>query len=561
MSSYTQSIREILQYNKTPEQSLENVSDVYSVASECLFDKVPSGVISEEYWQQFVTGFTLHFMNEEIGYETLPLWKIALNEKIYNSGTYINKIFKNLDKEIFADYRVKQSATAGLHSITRHGTGTIGNVREDDTTTTSQDSATHSETVDNTVSGTVSGTGTVANAKTGSDTTSKTGTDTHTKTGDVETAKTGDVTTTKDGDVTTAKEGDISHVISGSILNMRGGDVTHAITASTMLMGGGFIEHVINGSTMKMGSGEDYVKHSGSDTTYTDNTDSESHSGSIMEKHSGKNSFNNNSVSIHSDAPMGSLSNLWNGRGPASGEGVDFVTNGQAYNYMTTAQELDESRIQEDKREIKTDDNTGITHHICGSVMLTAGITDTTHYGSQIDETVDKTDRENRHTSDNEQKQTTDVETINTTDTETKNTSDVETLNTTDTETFDTTDTETFNTTDTETYNTTDTDTLNLQDQVTYGSMNTETRNTLDTTSKTDNTATSGSDSKSGTVVVDGTVTDTQTRNTTDTDEGTHSEDTSGTDYTLNWEMLYYHSRPLLNKVWEIFNDLFMLIF
>lgn len=560
MSSYTQSIREILQYNKTPEQSLENVSDVYSVASECLFDKVPSGVISEEYWQQFVTGFTLHFMNEEIGYETLPLWKIALNEKIYNSGSYINKIFNNLDKEIFADYHVKQSATAGLHSITRHGTGTIGNVREDDTTTTSQDSATHSETVDNTVSGTVSGTGTVANAKTGSDTTSKTGTDTHTKTGDVETAKTGDVTTTKDGDVTTTKDGNIGHVISASTLNMRGGDITHTITASTLSIGGGYVEHVIHGSIVNMRGGDDKVEHRGTDKTYNDTNDSESHSGNLTETHSGKNTFNNNSVSVHSDTPMGSLSNLWTGRGPTTGEGVGFVTNGQAYNYMTAAQELDESKEQEDKRKIETEDTRGINHHICGSTMRTAGLTDTTYYHSKNDENINKTDRENRNTRDDEHNHSSDVETLNTQDKGSSNTNDVETFDTTDTETFDTTDTETFNTTDTETYNTTDTNTLNLQDQVSYGSLDTETRNTLDTTSKTDNTATSGSDSKSGTVVVDGTVTDTQTRNTTDTDEGTHSEDTSGTDYTLNWEMLY-RSMPLLNKVWEIFDDLFMLIF
>ena len=135
-----------------------------------------------------------------------------------------------------------------------------------------------------------------------------------------------------------------------------------------------------------------------------------------------------------------------------------------------------------------------------------------------------------------------------------------ETKNLTDRTDFNSTNTQTHNTTDTETFNTTDTDTLNLQDEVTYGSSNTETRNTLDTTSKTDNTETTGSDSKTGTVTVAGTVTDTQTRNTTDTDTGTHSEDLDETDYTLNWEMLY-RSMPLLNKVWEIFDDLFMLIF
>ena len=62
MANYTQSIREILQYNKLPAEKLTDVNDVYSIASRCLFDTMPSNVIDDLYLQRFITGFALHFM-------------------------------------------------------------------------------------------------------------------------------------------------------------------------------------------------------------------------------------------------------------------------------------------------------------------------------------------------------------------------------------------------------------------------------------------------------------------------------------------------------------------
>ena len=415
MASFTQSIREILQANKTPQQDLTNVNDVYNIASACLFDTMPANVISSEYRQQFITGFALHFFNEEIGYETLPLWKIALNEKIYNRGGYINKIFENLDKEIFADYRVKRTETEGEHSDTKKGAGTVSNERNDDTVTTTEDNATRSELVENTLTGTVESDGTITRAKTGTDTVAKTGTDERAKTG-------------YDTD-------------------------TH--------------------------TGTDASAHTGTQGTESSSSQETTNTGTTGTDH--------NLIQVQSDTPMGSLSNLRTPGGDARGTGVTYA-NGQTYNYMSGAQEVDESNVQTDNT---TQDVTG----------------------SDSSET-----------------------------------------------TFNDTTTETKNLTDRAEYHSTETETLNLQDQTTYNSTDTETRDTIDTTSKTDNTQTTGTDAKTGTVTVDGTVTDTQTRDTTDTDEGTHSETVNETDYSLNWEMLYC-SMPLLNKVWEQFDDLFMLIF
>lgn len=447
MADYTQSIREILQFNKQSSESLEDVADVYAISNRCLFDHAPINVIDSDYRQQFITGFTLHFMNEEIGYETLPLWKIALNEKIYNSASYINKIFENLDKEIFADYSVKNTQSAGQHSITKLGTGTVQNVRDDNTVTTSEEDATHAETVENTVSGTVAGTGTVSNAKTGKDTTNKTGTDTHAKTGSDELAQTGTDAKAKTGYDTAAH------------------------------------------------TGTDETAHTGTQSVDSTNEQDTTNTGTTANDH--------NVITVQSDTPMGSLSNLRTPGGDAKGTGVTYA-NGQTYNYMSAAQEVDESNVQTD--------NT--TQHVEG----TEG--STTTYDDTVTETKDLEDRTD----------------------------------------YNSTETETRNLTDTTTYGSIDTETLNLKDEVNYASTDTETRNTLDTTSKSDDTQTTGTDAKTGTVTVDGTVTDMQTRNLSDTDNGTNSETGNETDYSLNWEMLY-RSMPLLNKVWEVFDDLFMLIF
>lgn len=463
MSEYTQSIREILQYNKQPTENLVDISDVYAISNRCLFDHAPMSVIDSDYRQQFITGFTLHFMNEEIGYETLPLWKIALNEKIYNNGTYINKIFANLDKEIFAEYRVKNVSTEGAHYTTKNGTGTISNASTDNATTTSTDNLSKSETVNNTLNGTVTGTGTITDTKTGTETTAKAGTDEHAKTGTDEHAKTGNDGHTKTGTETDAK------------------------------------------------TGYDSAGHTGTDATAHTGTQETVTEGSQDTTNTGTTSTDKNTIQITSDTPMGSLANLRTPGGDAKGTGVTYA-NGQTYNYMSGAVEFDDSNVQTDNTEQQVDSDETATTTFADTVTETKNLTDRTDYNS------------------------------------------------TDTKTYNLTESDTFADTVTDTYNSTDTETIDLTDETTYDTIDTETKSTSDTTRTTEETRTSGTDTKTGSVTESRTGSDTETRNTTDTDNGTHSEDTDEIDYSLNWEMLY-RSMPLLNKVWEIFDDLFMIIF
>jgi len=155
MANYTQSIREILQMNKLPNENITNINVISAIAQRTIFDGTLVNVIDERYRENFITGFTLHFFNDELGLETLPLWKIALSEKLLNNGSYINLMYENLDKQIFSQYRVKKSTDDMTVSETHNsefseenkGTGTLENAKSGDDTTTNNNVETGGEKV------------------------------------------------------------------------------------------------------------------------------------------------------------------------------------------------------------------------------------------------------------------------------------------------------------------------------------------------------------------------------------------------------------------------------
>ena len=153
MSTYTQSIKSILMANKRNNESIDNLTDIYAIASRAIFDIAPMEVIDEQYRVRLITGFTLHFLNEEIGLETPLLFKLGLSDKIYNNAEFINGIFDKLDKQLFKDYVTR----------TRNGQS------------------------NDTVLGldTIADTGDITTNKTGKDTVEKTGTATDGHTGDI----------------------------------------------------------------------------------------------------------------------------------------------------------------------------------------------------------------------------------------------------------------------------------------------------------------------------------------------------------------------------------------
>ncbi len=442
MANFTQSIREILQQNKLPNESLTDVSDVYDIALRTLFADAPMSVISNEYKEQFITGFTLHFMNDELSYETLPLWKIALNEKIYNSATYINKIFTNLDKEIFADYRVKNVVDSGTTTGLKNLDGSVSTDRDVAVSEASNETTTFDETM------------------------------------------------TDDRDDTRTIDRDVNQEKKGSEYFTRGGH---------------------DDSEKK---GAEVQLNSGTDTT----TDS-----GVQDNISSNKSANyTNAIQINSDTPMGSLQNLRTPGGAVAAttdtsvhydEGEDLTEyqeggsrgfnyeEGQTYQYMSGAAESGQTvQNVENGNDKSINSSTSATEH--GLQVATKYGTD----GTNVDRRIDTTEYASNESTTYGYKLDSNGTPV------ADKREDVTAEDVTDT----------------------------------LASDITRTKTGSDTVAKTAST-----------------TTDDVTRQTTANEEstsGSHENTTDQIDHSLNWEMLY-KSMPLLNKVWEIFDDLFMIIF
>lgn len=470
MASYTQSVREILQLNKRPDESLTDIADVYAIANRTLFAGAPINVIDNDYQQRFITGFTLHFMNEEIGYETIPLWKMALNEKIFNNYSYINKIFANLDKEIFADYTVKRIENEGSTTGSKEASGSASSERDVSVSNSS-------ETV-------VDAEGTSDTVKSGSELRSRAGEDSLTKEGAELHNKKGDDKLTK--------------------------------------------------------SGSEYVKGSGTDTTIDENFQDSLRS-------TGKRQDVNN-LTIQSTTPMGTVDTLGTADGNFSGidielrsdpiiDGDDFddlrkpdiyelngvdptgSTKGFEYirdrenKYMSSAQEVGQT-TQDTEDGNEQSYSRDVNKATKGSGTLTTyGVND----AGQASPRIDQTDYNSKE------------DTIYGKDAE-GNVSERK-----DTTQYGGKDVTTFG------YK------LDAQGDPTADERKDATTTSTDSTT-TENASSTTSDDVSS-----------STENTEST-SGTHEDTTDQTDYNINLEMLY-RSIPLLNKVWEIFDDLFMLIF
>lgn len=200
MSRYTQSIKSILMENKQAGEDIHSITDVCAIAKRCLFDEAPMTVISSDYRDRLITGFSLHYFNDEIGLETLSLFKMGLSDKIYNNAEYINSIFAHLDKQILSDYQTK-TVDGESHDV----------ITED---------------------GTLANTGTSATAKTGADTLKRTGTENNAHTGtNNQTEHVDDVLTRSGNEVTTYNTQDQS-VTDGQSVSTGGEKYTESSTGS-----------------------------------------------------------------------------------------------------------------------------------------------------------------------------------------------------------------------------------------------------------------------------------------------------------------------------------------
>ena len=128
MARFTRTLMSILQEH-AGDNDITTIDGIYDVASDVLFPADGLELISPEYQKRLVVGFTLHYFRDEIGLETLPLWKLALLEKLVNNDEYINEIYANLDKQIFDNYRVRNVASTGETSGVKNATGSSNSTK------------------------------------------------------------------------------------------------------------------------------------------------------------------------------------------------------------------------------------------------------------------------------------------------------------------------------------------------------------------------------------------------------------------------------------------------
>lgn len=596
MAIFTDSVMEILQRHAQG-QDITTFEGLMNVGTPLFFGE-EMNFISEDYREKFELGFLLKFFYKELAFDSFTAWRMAFKQKIVNNSDYINGIYATLDKQVFADYRVRRVNASGTNRIVTDIEGQSTSVT--DGTVDTSISATSAETTSNrnvvdedttgTSSGTVAGTGTVANAKTGTETTADTGTDTVTHTGSTTTDETGTDTNAHTGTKTTSHDMMHNEQQFGSYAdatihgltdtNTKTGTETRVLDKDTTLRKTGTETDALSGTDQR----DVTLVKSGSETNQETRNLTHGESGSYRDTNhqvvDTDNDGRDNSFQVNYDSPVGSLQTMRSPGSSSAGTGSSLISN-ENFNYWSSGGEGGNTHIDDN-----TETTDGYTERTFTAYQQTDSGTDTNvlTFASRQDKTDDdvtygKTDTKTYNTTDTGTDDETDTTTYNTTDRSVKSGTDTTTRTYTDyrnaksddgtiEDEYDETNTETKNLETEVTYDTTDTDTKNLQSQTTHNTTDTQTRNTLDTKSEsnsgTRDVTTTDSGSKnvtdSSTQSVDTDTTVTNNNESTTTQNGTTSNLSEEIDYTYNMELLY-KSMSLLDKVWDLFYDLFQIIY
>jgi len=596
MSKYTQTISSILRENARAGEDVNDLHDICDIAKRCLFDGYGIQSLPNDYRDRFITGFSLHFFNDEIGMETLPLFKMGLSDKLYNNGEYIGQIYSTLDTQLFSDYKTR--ATTGHNTSVINMSEGVDKAGSITNAKSGSDSTRHTGTASDTKTGTdtTENTGTSANVKSGNDTVKNTGSTANQHTGQNRTditgtdvlIKSGTETTTGTSTGSTSKTG--SDTSTGNSSNTKTGSESKAISGTDTIDKTGSDSLTKEGTeTEKMTGGHSTTRTGSEGVTYGKKTTTKGGEKGY-ETNSSNGSTDTNAASYNLDTPMDNLELLRvaedrdtnpptyvpyasRGKGISASYAQDANGNYPKMRYMTNAGLTDSSAVTAGQGRVDRNFSDSKTE-------ATDSGTDTTNYNNVKDEFKYGATGEKKERSYDDYSETT---THNTTETDTKDLNETTTHNVTDTGI--TTETTTHNTLDSSSsseqsqlsydnrtdseatteaniaqFNESNTRTDNLQSKTEYASSQTRTDNLTQQT-EYDTTSTHSQNLQD---TVQYGSTNTQVINTNDSKVGnTSKNDTLAGDEVstaLNLEMIY-RSMPLLNKVWEIFDELFMSIY
>ena len=330
-------------------------------------------------------------------------------------------------------------------------------------------------------------------------------------TGTVENAKSGDDTVKNTGTTANAKTGTETGAHTGTDTQVKSGDDTLKRTGQSSDAHTGTNTSRNLGDETLTKAGTETNGHSSTASSVTDGTTVVTGGEKYSESTTDNSTDKSNMGQFHLDTPQDNIMNLRETKTtPAeaydsTGKGITAASE-SAMNYMSDATLQDSTSVK--------NGSSSVSHDATQSRTQTDDDTTVTDTSSGTD-TLSFTNR-------------TDTKDVDMTRTDTFNESNTKTDNLQDKTEYNSTTQATKNLTDTTTFNTNDTRTDNLQSKTEYNSENTTTNNLL--TSKENET----------------------TKDSTN--------DVTETSRNLNLEMVY-RSMPLLNKVWEIFDELFMMLY
>lgn len=561
MAKFTQSIREII-FDNAGQYDPSTIEGMTNIAKAVIFgDEL--NVISSEYRDRFVASFCLQFFNREIGQETLPLWRYDLKSKVYDNAELINGTFDYLDKQIFADYRVKKLNKAGTKSD-KVNVVVDGSVKSQDTLAATKANGGSSET-----------------AHTGSQVESATGSDTDKHTGTVDRVRTSDGITERGG--SDVKVSDINENRSAS-----GSDVaSHTGSSETSRAGvdntknTGSDESTSIGSDVATKNGtvrneRDYSSNAsnvsssatdGGDHIVESNQNQRTESGKYADTQSGKqtNTNKDNGIVIDFDTPMGSLENMRSPNSSMEGQGVEAVAGGagmpnREYNYMSAARENDRTVVDETEfsnfKTERTFDNYVVgdsgSRTVDGSLSHVQTSSNTLNGNTGEDDTVTTYDTQDGMSRSNKNTTVHDTSADRVYSGSDKRTDDLRDQR--DTQSAQNT---VANNTDTTEYGSNESRKNNESGADIFDDTHESSRQGSNATeyddklTRVDDLKENRSESKVGDVKTD----------TATATDGQHAsvEDVEQIDSTFNYE-LFMKAAPMMNKIWDEFDDIFFMI-
>lgn len=120
MATYTISMLDILQRNadgRTLDPMQPGfVNNVTEIARENIFAPDAIEKIDEPYRDMFAAGFTMNYLYDEIGVESLAGWRFMLAGRVMGLAGYINEMMGQLDQQIFSRYATRRVDRTGMEN-------------------------------------------------------------------------------------------------------------------------------------------------------------------------------------------------------------------------------------------------------------------------------------------------------------------------------------------------------------------------------------------------------------------------------------------------------------